>query len=280
MRVGKRAVLVACALAFVVACDEEKTIAIQDGSGCGIRADGTAVCWGTGSSYNLTPPAGVTFEAVVVSQDFGSGITTAGTLRSWGRFTSAPTGNYVGIAAGRLAACAVRDDGDVRCWGQYSGTYTGNYIDIAMSDQTTVCAIDDAFHVDCWNLSSTGTPPLEPSASDTFGQISLGGGGCGIRTDRSIVCWGNSLTPPTGTDWNEVATGNGFACAARTNGLVSCWGSNTYGQSTPPSGTFIELTAFGQSICGERTNGTVSCWGASSFGVTSPPAGLVLRVEE
>ncbi len=268
--------LVLCA----VACYEEDVIAIQDGTACGIREDGTGVCWGTGSSYNRTPPAGVQFDQIVAAQDFACGITTSGsTARCWGKFTTAPSGVFHGLAAGRLVVCGIRDNSSISCWGElgYATNIAGEYAGISMTDEAVLCAIKAAdATAQCWQLKAGGVPASNPVSGTQFEMISGGGGMCGVRGDNSLYCWGNSLTPATGTDFAEVATGNGFACARRSSGTVTCFGSNSYGQSTPPSGTFLELSAFGQTACGERTDGTVTCWGRAWFGVNTPPAGLVL----
>jgi alpha-tubulin suppressor-like RCC1 family protein len=64
---------------------------------------------------------------------------------------------------------------------------------------------------------------------------------CGLHADGTIVCWGcdddcvaGFLTPPSGT-FVQVTAGGGHACALKTDGTVTCWGSTFYGESTPPA---------------------------------------------
>ena len=57
---------------------------------CGLKTDGTAVCWGNNSQGQATPPTGVKFVA---------------------------------ISSGLAHTCAQRANGSVTCWGGLSGTF-------------------------------------------------------------------------------------------------------------------------------------------------------------
>jgi len=78
------------------------------------------------------------------------------------------------------------------------------------------------------------------AAAPSSGSISAGSNfTCGIRTDGTLVCWGDpslGWTIPTGT-FSQVSSGFSHACAIRTDATLACWGDNTYGQATPPTGT-------------------------------------------
>jgi alpha-tubulin suppressor-like RCC1 family protein len=56
-----------------------------------------------------------------------------------------------------------------------------------------------------------------------------------------------------------VSAGTSHACAVRGNGTVVCWGNDSYGQSTPPEGTFMQVSVGQKHTCGVRTDGTVVC---------------------
>ena len=48
---------------------------------------------------------------------------------------------------------------------------------------------------------------------------------CGVRTDRTLACWGYGIgLPPVGL-FVDVSTGGSQACAVRTDGSLVCWGS-------------------------------------------------------
>lgn len=50
-------------------------------------------------------------------------------------------------------------------------------------------------------------------------------------------------------------------CGLRTGGRVECWGDDTYGQSSPPAGAFVEVHASAAYTCGLRPAGQIECWG-------------------
>ena len=54
------------------------------------------------------------------------------------------------------------------------------------------------------------------------------------------------------------------SCGVKTDGSVACWGlDNRDGQSTPPAGSFVSVSAGGsEHSCGVKTDGSVACWGA------------------
>src|SRR6266536_513971 len=113
---------------------------------------------------------------------------------------------------------------------------------------------------------------------------SLDAGGthtCGIRTTGVVACWGDNTytqsTPPSGT-FTEVSAGLRHTCGIRTDGTVACWGDNSFGQSTPPAGTFTEVSAGTYHACGVGTAGTVACWGYNGAGQSTPPGGTFTEV--
>ena len=121
-----------------------------------------------------------------------------------------------------------------------------------------------------------------------FSEISLHDrGGCGLRTDQAILCWGGSgltLDPdqsygipvPEGSFTQVIGFGQ-YTCGLRTNQTVDCWFSRPIPQDgyfesvgTPPSGKFTSIhgshthtSDLGRrllNICGLRTDMTIACW--------------------
>src|SRR5207245_9852477 len=81
--------------------------------------------------------------------------------------------------------------------------------------------------------------------------------------------------------FTEASAGRYHACALASDGSVVCWGSNTYGESTPPAGTFVDVSAAGDAgrSCGVRVDGTAACWGDNEPpGAVFPPAGGFVQV--
>ena len=89
------------------------------------------------------------------------------------------------------------------------------------------------------------TPAPPPQASDA------------PQTDRA---------PPDGMPGalKSVAVGFTHACGIRPDDTLACWGGNHHGQSSPPAGTFLSVTAAAEFSCGLRTDGRAVCWGSAS----------------
>lgn len=281
----KRFAVIAALFCVLAACDEESNIHIQGGSGCGLRADGTAVCWGSGSPYSLTPPAGVQFRAVGAAQEFACGLTNAGAIRCWGRMSSTQAGPFTGLAVGRVDVCGLTDSA-IHCWSpdRVGTTISGTFGSISMGDEDLVCGIDsESEEVECYDISVRQSgwsgPWLQSPYGVRYAMASVGAAACGIRTNGTVSCWsGITATPPTGANFREIAVGQNFACAVRETGQVACWGDDSDGQLQVPAGWYRELSAYREGMCGIRTDGTVRCWGTGVSGNTAVPAGLVLKV--
>ncbi len=147
--------------------------------------------------------------------------------------------------------------------------------------------------VACWGRNDYGqaTPP-----AGTFTQVSAGGlHTCGVRTDGTIVCWGWNIygqtAAPAGT-FSEVSAGLWHTCGVKTDGTVACAvmescditcgrplrEKNDFGQATPPSGTFTQISAGSLHTCGVKTDGTLACWGKNDSGESTPPTGTFTEV--
>jgi hypothetical protein len=59
--------------------------------------------------------------------------------------------------------------------------------------------------------------------------VSAGPESCGVRSDGTLVCWGDvgNLVPPPGTFIGLSAGGVDFACAIRDDLTLACWGNTT-----------------------------------------------------
>ena len=120
---------------------------------------------------------------------------------------------------------------------------------------------------------------------------------CGVRTDRTLWCWGLGSYGELGightsaaeafpvqvgstSTWDTVAVGAFTSCATRTDASLWCWGYNALGQvgigSTKQRIVSPQQVGAGQSwsavsvglfhTCATRTDGTLWCWGQNSFG--------------
>ena len=83
------------------------------------------------------------------------------------------------------------------------------------------------------------TPPVTPPPSGGYTSLVIGElHTCGLRTDGSVVCWGNNeygqASPPSGDRFTFIVAGRHHTCGIRLDGSAVCWGRNDYGQSTSP----------------------------------------------
>ena len=87
---------------------------------CGLRADGTIVCWGNNGGGRADPPEGE-FTAVSAGAWHSCGVRTDGTIVCWGdnfhgQFDP-PEGEFTAVSAGSWHSCGLRTDGTIVCWG-------------------------------------------------------------------------------------------------------------------------------------------------------------------
>jgi alpha-tubulin suppressor-like RCC1 family protein len=104
---------------------------------------------------------------------------------------------------------------------------------------------------------------------------------CAIMAHGQIACWGSDTwgesTPPSGT-FTYITAGDDHNCAIDDKGSVKCWGDWAGGKTSPPRGAFVEVSAGRDHTCGIRTDGTVACWGHEAFEQTLAPEGVFVHV--
>jgi hypothetical protein len=97
---------------------------VDAGSGfaCGVRVDGTLVCWGDDTHGQASPPAG-TFTSVVAGTFSACGVRTDGSATCWGDLSTAPDGTFQSVTIGSDLypgadfACGLTTGDAVVCWG-------------------------------------------------------------------------------------------------------------------------------------------------------------------
>ena len=203
---------------------------------CGLRADGSALCWGENASFENTPLSDGPFESIVGGFGF---------------------------------SCVLKSDGSPICWGQsYESTLPSagvEFIDIGISfviGEDRICGLDANGHVQCFGIIEYCEPNaryvipcyevtsddadryyrVNPSPDSQFVALSSDGPDCGIRADGTVECWhqwGIVGSPPASEKFTAVSSGKYHVCGLRADGTIACWGDNGYGQSTPPNGTYL-----------------------------------------
>ncbi len=122
-----------------------------------------------------------------------------------------------------------------------------------------------------------GLVPITPRPVTGLVQVSVGARhSCGVRVDRSVVCWGDQRSGQTDTPRGEfrfVSAGSSHSCGVRVDGSVVCWGDNDSGQLDVAEGEFGMVSAGSSHSCGISLDRTVVCWGSNGFGRADTPRG-------
>ena len=252
---------------------------------CGLRSDGSVVCWGSNSFGEAAAPSG-SFTQISAGRWYSCGIRSDGSVVCWGDNrdgqTAAPSGSFTQISASEEHSCGLRSNGSAVCWGDNSdGQATapsGSFTQISAGGDHS-CGLRSNGSAVCWGDNSDGqtAPP-----SGSFTQISAGGDhSCGLRSNGSAVCWGDNsdgqATAPSGS-FTQISAGGLHSCGLRSNGSAVCWGSNRDGQATAPSGSFTQMSAGRRHSCGLRSSGSAVCWGDNSDGQATAPSGSFTQV--
>lgn len=239
----------AVVVALVAACGGAEYTQVTAGGdfSCGLRSDGSVICWGDNTNGQLRAPENE-------------------------RFTE--------IAAGAIHACGLKSSGTVDCWGysygisedEPEGSREGisppfppedEQLKAISADGAATCGIRMDGSVTCWVSRSVYTALFTPFDTEKVERISGGGYRiCGLRSDNGLICYGLGEGPPEGERFASVSAASVHACGLRLDGRVACWGIDTAGQLSPPEdGPFAAIAAGGLHTCGLRENGSAVCWG-------------------
>ena len=187
---------------------------------CGLRSDGSIVCWGYNNDGQITVPvlpAGVSYIQVSSGGQNNCALRSDGSIVCWGlnadgqnTVPALPAGlSYTQVRVAGMEVCALRSDGSLVCWG--NNTY----------GQTTV--------------------PALPAGLTYTQAISGGGYNCGLRSDGSLVCWGynaygQTIVPalPAGLSYIYVSASGLHTCGLRSDGSLVCWGAGTTNTGVDP----------------------------------------------
>jgi alpha-tubulin suppressor-like RCC1 family protein len=272
---------------------------------CGVLEGGSLRCWNAGYQNAHNTPRG-TFESVVAGGAHACALDGDGHLRCWSEeyWDASVAGGTFEAISGTWYMCRLHASGEMSCWGSNlygdaeapEGTFTSIEGHCGLrADGFVRCGREGIQPLseplarlipsndNLCGLRADGTllcadtqhamPPSGPFL-DAFAART---GGCGIRPDNTVECWGLNLfgeaTPPAG----EFASLSGgvyyMSCGVRVDGTLACWGYDTHGQRTPPPGQFRSVTVGSEHACAIREDETVACWGDDSVGQATPPPG-------
>ena len=250
---------------------------ISSGGGhiCGLRPDGTAICWGWNGAGESIPPTGE-FTSVSAGGSHTCGLRPDGTAICWGwneeGESSPPTGEFTSVSAGSGHTCGLRRNKSVVCWGDdrygQSTPPDDSFLSVSLGWDHT-CGLRSDGSIQCWGVDEYGqsTPP-----DDSFLSVSAGGEHtCGLRPDGSIECWGDIANPSTLSEnsFIAVSSGGGHSCGLRSDASIYCWDDS--GSIPGRHGPFESMDAGGLLSCALSPEGAVACWGDSDYMAFTPP---------
>ena len=253
---------------------------------CGVRADGSAECWGDSRYQAARDAAGTWTESRNGIEYFcHHGLVRDGCSRD-GDYsqTDVPPGNYLRISIGDGHSCGLHVDGTLECWGdnlfgeidipeaavparngEESGEPSVPYVDVSVSGGHG-CGLRADGRIRCWGVNDHGQ--LD-APDEVFMSVTTGPGfTCGLWVDGTPRCWGlndNNQTEPLPGQYVKLSAADGYACGLLRGGIIECWGDNWANQANAPFGIFDEVSAGGLHSCGLRYDGTVECWGGEGI---------------
>ena len=208
---------------------------------CAIRASDAGIeCW-NGASGGASPPSGE-YASVSVLLSHACGLRKDGTVMCWGWYPDSkpaaqpPDGEFVSVSAGLYHGCGIRADRTVQCWGRNGGSPnlstppSGEFTSVSSGAHFS-CGLRPDQTLTCWD-TRIGRQTWQPPAGQHTSVASGWNNGCAIRTDGTAVCWGYDqdfdLTPPDGV-FTDIGVGYGRVCGLRLNGTSECWGTRIEG---------------------------------------------------
>jgi hypothetical protein len=107
---------------------------------------------------------------------------------------------------------------------------------------------------------------------------------CGIRGSGLVECWGSNdfgeTSPPSGAFVDvAVSEKEALSCGIRADGSIACWGDTSRPGGAAPAGTYTAISLGGYVQCALATDESISCWGQDYWGTLSPPSGSFIAVE-
>ena len=244
-----------------------------------LRADGTVVAWGAGTTNSGSSP------------NYGQALVPGGLT------------NVAAIAAGFYHSLALRADGTLVAWG--AGT-TNTGVSPQYGQVHDSCRVDQCpvrlrrADTIVWRSRPDGTVAVW--GDNTYGQTNVPGGltnvvavaaggyhSLALKADGTVVAWGagatntgllpnygQSAVPGDLTNVVAVAAGVYHSLALKADGTVVAWGNNNAGQTNVPGGlsNVVAVAGGAYDSLALQADGTVVAWGDSTYGQTNIPAGL------
>ena len=280
-------------------------ISVGDAQTCGLRLDGTPICWGHGTGTGAeNPPEGEKFTSISSGLWLTCALRPDGTPVCWGWGTTQwdgwaryggnlfPEGEkFASLSTGQAHVCALRTDGSPHCWGWNKDDEAtppkGEKFAAISSGWDHTCGLRLSGTVVCWGGWLTRGFVVQPPKNEKFVVIN---NYCGLKADGTAVCWGwdSRSEPPwepllVGEKFTLLSTGiGGLPCGMREDGSRVCWGEFQRGSPggdldkrwirPPRDQNFISISVGSYAACGLKPDGTPVCWDRNNSGEAEPPS--------
>jgi alpha-tubulin suppressor-like RCC1 family protein len=221
----------------------------------GLRADGTAWAWGTGTDGQLGDGTAVARSSPVSviggftdwiqvdgGIDHSLGVRANGTAWAWGLGTLGRLGDgtvvnksspvsivggytdWIQVSGGEFHSVGLRADGTAWAWGRATEGNLGDGTIVSKSSPVSVVGgFTDWIQVSAGDFHSVGLRANGTAWAWGAGDGRLGDGTTVNRSSPVSVIGGF-------TDWIQVSGGNGHSLGVRANGTAWAWGVSTSGR--------------------------------------------------
>lgn len=194
---------------------------------------------------------------------------------------------WVKVSMGMGNACALDAHGAVTCWGtDTTGLFDevgGVWSDLSIF-QDYGCLLDVDGYPHCVGEPERGDlgqmePPDEPLTSIDSSWFQS----CGLRPDRTLVCWGwewDMQAERIGGEYLQVSVGHYLTCGLTVDREIRCWGINErlYDPGLPEGHTWVQVAVGANHACALDDEGHAICWNDGTQNVPYPPRGHTFRL--
>jgi alpha-tubulin suppressor-like RCC1 family protein len=262
------------------AWDDWVQVVVGRGHTCGLRADGSAWCWGDnefGQLGDATTSLRSTPVRVLAADESEGGA-------GWD--------DWVQLSAGHDHTCGIRQGGSLWCWG---GGFFCTWFEIGCAGQDYVGVRGDGTSDPVRTTPSQVLAADETAGGEAWEDWTVVAASvpetCGLRADGSAWCWGYDssaawsfrrdtplrllVSGVATNDWMDLDAAALDSCGLREPGTLWCWDADWRRPEPIPSACAGEEPWFDwQSIaapwCGLRSDGTAWCWGRRSLPAPVP----------